>query len=267
MPIYRENNIQTPSVRPEPTVIYCAREQLKSASRYGPIIRKAIVIECNESGKGGVIINGREFFFGPGQCYVLFPGDSVVHLCDGEDPRSGMYCFLDGLELSHHFRAAGLSSEAPFLPDQLFPHVQQLLREMLADYTSRDAGAPMRQASRIYALLGLLLEGKTVPAREDAVTKAMGIMEGNYPDPLTVEQLAAEVGLERTYFSSLFKEKTGFSPYQYLTRLRIQKARLLLETPEHAVAQVAELVGMDPRNFARLFKKLTGKTPLTYRKQ
>ena len=117
------------------------------------------------------------------------------------------------------------------------------------------------------ALLGMLLEGKTVAAREDAVTKAMGIMEGNYPDLLTVEQLAAKVGLERTYFSSLFKEKTGFSPYQYLTRLRIQKARLLLTETNHSIAQIAELVGLDPRNFSRLFKKFTGKSPLTYRKR
>ena len=246
---------------------YCAREQLKTTARYGPIIRKAIVVECNESGKGGVIINGREFPFGPRKCYVLFPGDTVVHLCDGANPRGGMYCFLDGLELSHHFRAAGLSSESPFLPDHLFPRVQQLLLEMLADYRSRDAGAPMRQASRIYALLGTLLEGKTVAAREDAVTKAMGIMEGNYPDPLTVDQLAATVGLERTYFSALFKEKTGYSPHQYLTDLRIHKARLLLKETDHSVTQIAELVGLDPRNFSRLFKKFTGKPPLTYRKQ
>ena len=267
MPIYREANLQVTNPRTEPRVTYCAREQLKGTSRYGPIIRKAIVIECNERGKGSVIINGKEFSFGPQQCYVLFPGDTVVHLCDGEDPRGGMYCFLDGLELSHHFRAAGLSSESPFLPSQMFPHVQRLLGEMLTDYSSRDAGAPMRQASRIYALLGMLLEGKTVAAREDAVTKAMGIMEGNYPDLLTVEQLAAKVGLERTYFSSLFKEKTGFSPDQYLTRLRIQKARLLLTETNHSIAQIAELVGLDPRNFSRLFKKFTGKSPLTYRKR
>ena len=250
----------------EPIVVYCAREQLKGSNRYGPIIRKSIVIECNETGKGGVIINGKTFSFGPKQCYVLFPGDTVIHLCDGDDPRGGMYCFIDGLSLSQHFRSAGLSSEKPFLPDHLFPQVQQCLREILSDYNSRDAGAPMRQASRIYKLLGSLLEGKTIPAREDAVSKAIGVMEANYPDPLSVEQLADTVGLERTYFSSLFKEKTGFSPYRYLTRLRTQKAKLLLEEPEHSIAEVAELVGMDPRNFSRLFKSITGKTPLTFRK-
>lgn len=265
MPVYQERKIQTTNTHPEPKIIYCAREELKAASRYGPIIRKAILLECNEGGKGGVIINGREFSFGPKTCYVLFPGDTVIHLCDGDDPRRGMYCFIDGLELIPHFRAAGLSPETPFLPDRLFPLVQQLLREILEDYNSRDAGAPMRQASRVYGLLGALLEGKNLPAREDAVTRSMGIMEANYPDPLTVEQLAAEVGLERTYFSALFKEKTGFSPYQYLTRLRVQKAKQLLEAPEHTVTQIAELVGMDPRNFARLFKKLTGKAPLRYR--
>lgn len=267
MPFYRESNMQATTAHQEPMVIYCAREQLTGGNRYGPIIRKSIVIECNETGKGGVIINGKAFSFGPKQCYVLFPGDTVIHLCDPDEPRGGMFCFVNGLALSQHFRAAGLSSDKPFMPDHLFPQVQQCLQEVLSDYKSRDAGAPMRQASRIYGLLGVLLEGKTISAREDAVSKAIGIMEANYPDPLSVEQLADTVGLERTYFSSLFKEKTGFSPYQYLTQLRVQKAKLLLAEPEHSIAEVAELVGMDPRNFSRLFKSITGNTPLTFRKK
>ena len=250
-----------------PMVVYCAREQVKPSARYGPVIRRRFVVECNQSGKGGVIINGKTFFFEGQQCYVLFPGDTVTHLSDGDDPRSGIYCILDAPQLALHFKEAGLSSDAPFIPQALFPQVQSYIEQMLQDFHSRDAGMPMRQAGNIYGLIGALLQDKPAARSEDAIAKVIGMMDAHYPDPLKVEELARSVGLERTYFSSLFKEKTGYSPYRYLTMLRIQKACLLLQETELSISQVAESVGLDSRNFARLFKKETGKTPLSFKKR
>ena len=91
-------------------------------------------------------------------------------------------------------------------------------------------------------------------------------MEANYHESLSVTDLARHVGLARSYFSTLFKEKTGLSPHQYLTQLRLRKAcRLLEERPGHSVAHIAELVGLDSRSCARLFKRELGETPLVYR--
>ena len=114
-------------------------------------------------------------------------------------------------------------------------------------------------------MLGAMLRGKSTSKGDDLVKKAVGLMESNYHETLSMDSLAANVGLERSYFSVLFKEKTGMSPYQYLTALRIRKARILLRETDTSVARIAEAVGMDPRNFARLFKKETDSTPLQYR--
>lgn len=261
------NNLQAPEGRSIPVVAYSAREQLtRTSTRFGPVIRKFFVVECNETGKGGIIINGNRFSFGPRQCYVLFPGDTVTQLSDSEDPRGGIYCIIDAPELALYLKEAGISSDSPFIPDHLFPQVQHCIERILNDFNCKDAGAPLRQAGNVYGLLGTLLQEKSAPAKTDAITKAIGIMETNYPEMLTMEQLSQELGLERTYFSSLFKEKTGYSPYQYLTALRIQKACLLLKDTDCSIADVAGLVGLDARNFSRLFKKEKRKTPLQYRK-
>lgn len=260
------HGIQISDTRNIPMVVHCAREKLKGATRFGPVIRRFFVVECNETGHGGIVINGNEFSFGPKQCYVLFPGDTVTHISDGNDPRGGIYCIIDAPELALHFKEIGISSDAPFIPDHLFSQVQQYIENMLSDFACKDAGAPLRQAGNVYGLLGTLLQEKAAAAKTDAITKAIGVMETNYPEPLSMEQLAQALGLERTYFSCLFKEKTGYSPYQYLTALRIQKACLLLKSTDFSIADVAELVGLDPRNFSRLFRKETKQTPLQYKK-
>ena len=250
-----------------PMVVHCAREQLKKNGRpFGPVIRRSFVVECNQQGHGSVIINGKTFSFGPGQCYVLFPGDTVTHLSDPEDPRGGIYCILDAPQLALHFKEIGISSDAPFISPSLFPQVESWIEKMLEDFNCLDAGTPIRQASNIYGLIGALLRDKPAARSGDAIAKALGMMDAHYPDLLNIEDLAQSVGLERTYFSSLFKEKTGYSPYRYLTMLRIQKSCLLLTETDLSIAQVAEIVGLDSRNFARLFKKETGKTPLDYKK-
>ena len=249
-----------------PRVAFCEREQLKGATRCGPMVRRFIIVECNEVGKGGMVINGKEFSFGPKQCYVLLPGDSVIHISDGDEPRGGIYCILDAPMLTRYIKALGITSETPFIPDDLFDQVRHWLEKMLADFRARDAGAPLRQAGNIYGLFGALMRQNTTLAKDDAVAKAIGIMEANYNDLASVEQLATILGLERTYFSSLFKEKTGYSPYAYLTALRLQKSCSLLKETDLSIAEVAELVGLDARNFSRMFKKATGKTPLTYKK-
>ena len=92
-------------------------------------------------------------------------------------------------------------------------------------------------------------------------------MEASYDQPLTVQDLAKEAGLERCWFSTVFKERTGLSPYDYLSRLRIRKACELMDRTHHPLSVVASAVGIDPENFARVFKKYMGLTPSAYGKK
>jgi transcriptional regulator GlxA family with amidase domain len=91
-------------------------------------------------------------------------------------------------------------------------------------------------------------------------------MENNYKSRLTLDYLSKFSGVSKYYLCREFKKYTGFSPNEYLIRLRIEQSKLLLQKTNISIERIAELVGIpDENNFSRHFKKLEGTTPGHFR--
>jgi len=89
----------------------------------------------------------------------------------------------------------------------------------------------------------------------------------NYAQPITLEEVSAEIGFSVNYFSTLFKKETGEGFAKYLTRVRIDEARSLLRDTNQPVAEICKNVGYgDLKHFTHTFKTETGLTPGEYRK-
>ncbi len=251
----------------EPILYNCVvDDSVTPGARYGPVVRDVYIVECNLSGYGSVIINGKEFPVRPGDCYILLPGQRVIHTADPVEPRYGIYCTVGGMRFGQVLAEAGISADNPYVPSEAFERIVEVVNKMLAMRQEIGRGAELRRTAYIYELLGAITDGLPVTDTGMWVQKALGIFETDYHRPLSVADVAAEIGFERSYFSVKFKEHVGLSPHKYLTTLRIGKAAQLLSGAEHTVSEIAESVGLDPVNFARLFKKETGLSPLEYRK-
>jgi two-component system, response regulator YesN len=98
------------------------------------------------------------------------------------------------------------------------------------------------------------------------VRRALEIMESESGGELTVERVAASVGLSPNYFSHLFKRVRGQGFKDHLNALRIEKAQKLLAVGGRRVYEVARAVGFsDYKYFSAVFKKITGRSPTRYR--
>lgn len=84
---------------------------------------------------------------------------------------------------------------------------------------------------------------------------------------LLVDQIAAVINLSPNYFSELFKNTTGLSPYRYVTEQRVEEAKFLLSKTDLEIAEIALEVGFyNQSHLTRQFKKFTGVTPNQFRK-
>lgn len=256
-----------PDKKEELTVILAVKERCASGSHFGPIIRDVYIIECCTCGSGSVIINNKEFPVKAGDCYVLLPGDAVTHTAHKTDPRRGFSCVLNGASVGSYLKEAGISSETPFADPSVFEEARNWMEQLVLQCPCRDTGARLRQLGCAYGLLGAILRDNRTIEKCGTIDRAIGFMETNYPYPLTVTDIAQAVGLEQSYLSVLFKEKTRFSPYRYLTQLRIQKACQLLLSHDCSISEVSYLVGLEPHNFSRIFKREIGITPTEYLKR
>lgn len=111
-----------------------------------------------------------------------------------------------------------------------------------------------------------LLKNESIYAGDDVVEKIQTYMQHNYQKNLTQDFIASLFYLNRSYLSTLFRQKTGMKFIDYLNEIRIEKSKELLRDSSRKMYQISKAVGYDnSKYFFRIFKKKTGMTPEQYR--
>ncbi|WP_181833238.1 response regulator [Bacillus taeanensis] len=110
-------------------------------------------------------------------------------------------------------------------------------------------------------------EYKPSQSAAEMMEEAIEYIRNNFQTDLGVEQAAEKVGLSVSYFSLLFKQKTGLTFLDYLTNVRMEYACLFLKNTDLKTYEIAEKVGyIDQRYFSQVFKRKMNQTPSQYRK-
>lgn len=226
--------------------------------------------------------------------YLIYSlGGDMVGQIGGESVTIGsgdLVCMLPGTEYSfgsrspldewtHYFwiHFTGCEAERTLLRSGITPGKVYSLGQCEEAFTYyeklfsefRTQGEDFEYAAAVQLRYLLYVFGKA--AKENAVgrlDKSIRYIHTHLRYELTVENLAAMEFLGVSRYRDIFRSVTGVSPLDYITRLRIERAKDLLSQNGSSVAEVAEAVGYTNRNyFQRLFKKYTGKTPGEFRKK
>jgi len=135
-----------------------------------------------------------------------------------------------------------------------------------------------QQHSSIVKLLSIfaqhlsMITNQIVVQQENAelpvVTKAKEFIALNQAEELSLTKVAKAVNTSSFYFCKLFKKATGLNFTDYVSRVRIEKAKNLLLNPNLRISEIAFEVGFQSlTHFNRVFKKIIGQSPTQYRGQ
>ncbi len=125
---------------------------------------------------------------------------------------------------------------------------------------------------RIFAQHLSMLSNRLVVQQENAeppaITRAKQYIQAHQSEKLTLGQVARAVNMSTFYFCKIFKKATGTNFTDYVSRVRVEKARNLLLNPNLRISEIAYEVGFQSlTHFNRVFKKILGQSPTEYRGQ
>lgn len=141
-------------------------------------------------------------------------------------------------------------------------------RDIIEELDSAENMSQIDQwAKSVFARLVNLIYESRMEQKSSVVEQITLHIKQNYEKDLTLESISQAVGYSSYYIGRLFKEELDMSIIDYLTEVRIARAKELLEQTDDLVAVIAEKVGYQYSHyFARIFKKQVGISPSEYRR-
>lgn len=254
-------------------VINCGLEDCSPRHRWGPGIRDHYLVHIIIAGKGSYICPTGKHDLTAGQGFLISPDEIVEYRSDDNDPWSYLWAGFHGLRAEGLLLQAGLSGRNPLFKVTDIKPYKDLIDKML-DLARNDKMKDLRLLGTLYYFLAKLIEDLQAtenPAREsrqeEYLRRAVQLMTSRYSGPVKISEIAAHIGLDRSYLYTLFRRYLHMTPKAYLTQLRLNKAAELLQTPL-SISEIAWSVGYeDPLLFAKAFKKMKGLPPSRYRKK
>ena len=214
----------------------------------------------------------RDITFAPGAVWVVPAGDPVSFSV--APLRAGIWLAIDprhGERLLERARGDGATLELRRTYGVDVPQVRHLMLALLAEAQAHLSSGLAFVETLTAALVQQVLmhAGVERPAPErargglspGARRRVLELIDANLEARLSIDTLAAEVGLSSAHFSRAFKETVGQPPHRFLLAQRLERARRLLETGAQ-LSDVAARTGFaDQAHFTRHFKRQFGVTP------
>ena len=238
--------------------------------QWGPGIRNHYLIHYIISGKGSYRVGDTTYSLSAGDAFLVYPNTEVIYRADDADPWEYAWVGFTGSDAAMILRATDFTPKTPCIFQ--VPAGYEIRHQLLHIYDAR--GNEFRHAvemsGRLYTALALFMEGAHKKEAEHTantyVQKSIEYISANYSYPITVEDIAAYVGLSRSHLFRSFETVMQQSPKEYLTQFRMKQACDLLEHSDLSVTAIANSVGFDNSlYFSKSFRRQKGMPPREYR--
>ena len=229
-----------------------------------------VLLQYTLDGVGRLQYEGADYTVGPGQAMLLhFPHQNRYYLPPDSPFWEFIYVCAYGAESNRLWReverrAGPVVDLSP--SDPVITRAAQIVAAAAAGEVHSAFLASEMAYGLTMALAGRFLEQAPGSELPEPVEKAMRFAREHMDQAITVDDMAAQAGYSRFYFSRLFARTTGQWPGEYLRDLRMRRAVSLLQTSTLSIKEIALRCGFyDATYFCKVFRKAMGMTPRTYR--
>lgn len=244
---------------------------------YGPAIRDHELIHLVLHGSGSAIIGGRQFAVHEGQLFYIPRNVSSLYQSSKDNPWEYAWIGFKGQWGQDALSRIGVNSDHPIGRIQDMAPVRHIIDAADLAIAASDPylGLYGLACCLMDTLIRVCVPEPSDPVQDrmqrdnaaDWINMAVIIIDHNYmKSSLTIQQIADTVGVSRTYLSSQFKKQMNITMKEYITKLRMEQAKVDMTCTNNKIKEVAYGVGYtDPLLFSKVFKKYYGVSPEQYR--
>lgn len=209
-----------------------------------------------------------------GSLILLFPDERHRYKPDKETGWNEYWVGFKGDFATNAIKEGFFNKSQPVLHIGFNEKVMNLFTDIIQTSKEEKPGYQPVISGAIIYLLGLMYaERKNSDVKDDDATRvcidrAKVKIRSKVYEKVSFEHLAEELGVSYAWFRKIFKKHTGLAPGQYLTQLKIQKAKELLGNNSISIKQVAYKLQFESAlYFSKLFKLKVGMSPMAFKNQ
>lgn len=254
-------------------------EHCEPSHSFGPAMRNHFLFHYVISGTGTLIAENSKkesisYSIKSGQGFMIFPNQICTYIADAQQPWEYVWIEFDGLRAKETVELSGLCVNSPVYKAKYKDVAQTMKDEMLYIINHKD-DSPFHLIGHLYLFIDSFVKSSAITQisksnnlRDFYIKEALSFIEQNFQNDITVEEIAACCGLNRSYFGKIFHKVLGKSPQEFLISYRMTKATELLKLTSLSIAEVGSAVGYSNQlHFSRAFKKIYGISPRQWRNE
>lgn len=253
---------------------YCGKEQRKAGHAFHSEEHEDYVICVIVSGNGILTYDEQSGKLDQGDAFLVCPGEKYIYTPLSQSLSTRVWLVFSGKGIEVLLGQMGFSRENRIVNLSSTSNIETMIDEILCSKEMSVIDELKRQSS-FYSILASLIkfsQGKIEVKEEKIeslyVKKAIELIETNYSKKLKVQDIANQIGINRSYLTNLFKKTIGTSPQNYLIDCRLEKSAQLLRETQNSMVDIALEVGYsDSLAYSKAFKQKYGMSPSEYRKK
>ena len=257
-------------------LLMCGLEQCVPGKQYGPKQRPGYHLHVILSGEGTFEADGKRTNLHSGQIFLEKPGEMTWYAASEERPWAYCWVTFEGTWAAYYMEQAGFTRDVHIRNSYVALEEFYLLAKALLERPQLNLANELRRHGLLHQFVGLAIESavrsshsrhNTNYSPNSYVDCALDFIHHHF-DRIRVSDISDFVGVNRSYFSNIFKKRVGVSPQTYLLRFRMRRGSELLLSTDQSVKEIARSVGYDNAlTFSSIFKSFYGVSPANYRTQ